>query len=206
MNEWSHLGICRLFAIPMDCSLTGFSIHGIFQAKVLEWVAISFSRGSSQPRDQTQVFHIAGRLFTLWATKEAKQTNMPFQKGNCLSYSQAISLLAYAFFSVKFSPLTRVDGMLLTISNFQQYVNWEFPDVKAGLRKVNRTRDQISNIHWIIEKAREFQKNIYLGFIDYAKGFDCVDHNKLWKILWDGNARPPYLPTEKYVCRSRSNS
>ena len=66
---------------------------------------------------------------------------------------------------------------------FQQYVNCELPDVEAGFRKGRGTRDQIANIRWIIEKAREFQKNIYFCFIDYAKAFDCVDHNKLWKIL-----------------------
>ena len=65
----------------------------------------------------------------------------------------------------------------------QQYVNGELPDVQAGFRKGRGTRDQIVNIHWIIEKTREFQKNIYFCFIDYAKAFDCVDHNKLWKIL-----------------------
>ena len=65
----------------------------------------------------------------------------------------------------------------------QQYVNWELPDVQAGFRKGRRTRDQIANIHWIIEKAREFQKNIYFCFTDYAKAFDCVDHDKLRKIL-----------------------
>ena len=64
----------------------------------------------------------------------------------------------------------------------QQYVNRELPDVQAGFRKVRGTRDQIAKIHWITEKAREFQKNIYC-FIDYIKAFDCVDHNKLWKIL-----------------------
>ena len=68
-------------------------------------------------------------------------------------------------------------------ARLQQYVNHEFPDVQAGFRKGRGTRDQIANIHWIIEKAREFQKNIYFCFIDYAKDFDCVDHNKLWKIL-----------------------
>jgi len=66
---------------------------------------------------------------------------------------------------------------------FQRYVNRELPDVQAGFRKGKGTRDQIANICWIIEKAREFQKNIYFCFIDYAKSFDCVDHNKLWKIL-----------------------
>ena len=63
-----------------------------------------------------------------------------------------------------------------------QYVNCELPDVQAGFRKGRGTRDQIANIRWIMEKAREFQKNIYLFFIDYVKAFDCVDHKKLWKI------------------------
>ena len=104
----------------MDCSLSGSSVHGIFQARVLEWVVIFSSMGSSWPRDQTQVSRIAGRCFTIWATREAQGRG---------------------------------------------------------------TRDQIANICWTIEKAREFQKNIYFYFIDYAKAFDCVDHNKLWKIL-----------------------
>ena len=68
-------------------------------------------------------------------------------------------------------------------ARLQQYVNCELPDVQAGFRKGRGTRDQIANIHWIIKKAREFHKNIYFCFIDYAKAFDCVDHNKLWKIL-----------------------
>ena len=91
-------------------------------------------------------------------------------------------------------------------ARLQQYVNHKFSDVQVGFRKGRGTRDQIANIHWIIEKAREFQKNIYLCFIVYAKAFDCVDHNKLWKILRDGNTGPPDLPPEKSVCRSRSNS
>ena len=65
----------------------------------------------------------------------------------------------------------------------QQYMNRELPDIKAGFRKGRGTRDQIANIHWIIEKATEFQKNVYFCFTDYAKAFDCVDHSKLWKIL-----------------------
>ena len=88
----------------------------------------------------------------------------------------------------------------------QQYVNRELADVQAGFRKGRGTRDQIANIRWIMEKAREFQKNIYFCFIDYAKDFDCVDHNKLWKILRDGTTRPPDLPLEKSVCRSGSKS
>ena len=70
-------------------------------------------------------------------------------------------------------------------ARLQQYVNHELPDVQVGLRKGRGTRDQIANICWIMEKARKFQKNIYFCFIDYAKAFDCVDQNKLWKILKD---------------------
>ena len=89
-------------------------------------------------------------------------------------------------------------------ARLQQYVNRELPDVQAGFRKGRGIRDQIANIRWIIKKAREFQKNIYFCFIDYAKAFGCVDHNKLWKIIQDGNTRPPDLPPEKSVGRSRS--
>ena len=84
-------------------------------------------------------------------------------------------------------------------------MNCELPDVQAGFRKGRGTRGQIANICWIIEKAREFQRNIYFCFIDYAKAFDCVDHNKLENSERDGNIRPPYLPPEKSVFMSRSN-
>ena len=88
---------------------------------------------------------------------------------------------------------------------FQQYVNRELPDVQAGFRKGRGNRDQSANIHWIIEKARKFQKNIYFCFLDYAKAFDYVDHNKLEISERDGNTRPPDLRLEKPVCRSGSN-
>ena len=91
-------------------------------------------------------------------------------------------------------------------ARLQQYMNCELPDGHAGFRKGRATRDQIANTCWIIKKAREFWKNIYFCFIDYARAFDCVDHNKLWKILKNGNTLPPDLPPEKSVCRSRSNS
>ena len=85
--------------------------------------------------------------------------------------------------------------------------NLEFPDVQIGFRKGRGNRDQIANICWIIEKAREFQKEIYFGFLDCAKAFDCIDHNKLWNILKENeNTRLPYLLPEKPVCRIRSNS
>ena len=103
------------------------------------------------------------------------------------------------------SPASKAMLKILQAS-LQQYVNRELPDVQAGFRNGRETRDQIANIRWIMEKAREFQKNIYFCFIDYAKAFDSVDHNKVWKILKDENTRPPDLPLEKSVCRSGSNS
>ena len=90
-------------------------------------------------------------------------------------------------------------------ARLQQYVKWELPDVQAGFRKGRGTRDQVSNICWIIEKAREFQKIIYFCFIDYTEAFDYVDHNKLENSERDGNTRPLYLPPEKSVCASRCN-
>ena len=116
----------------MDCSLPGSSVHGIFQARVLEWVAIK----------------------------------------ECSNY-RTIALILQA---------SKVMLKILQ-ARLQQYVNHELPDVQADFRKGRGTRDQIANILWIIEKAGEFQKNIYFCFINYAKAFDCVDHNKLWKIL-----------------------
>ena len=94
----------------------------------------------------------------------------------------------------------------ILLVRFQQYVNQELPDIPAGLRKGRGMRDQIANIRWITEKAREFQKNIYFCFTDYTKAFDCVDHDKLENSWSDGNTRSPYLSLEKPVCGSRSNS
>ena len=92
-------------------------------------------------------------------------------------------------------------------ASLQQYMYWEIPHVQAGFRKSRGTKNQIANICWIIEKEREFQKNIYFCFIDYATAFDCVDRNKLSKILKEMGI-PDHLtfPFEKSVCRSRSNS
>ena len=91
-------------------------------------------------------------------------------------------------------------------ARLQQCINSELSDVQSGFRKSRGTRHQIAIICWIIEKAREFQKNIYFCSIDYTKAFDCVDHNKLENSSWVGNTRPPDLPLEKSVCRSGSNS
>ena len=89
-------------------------------------------------------------------------------------------------------------------ANLQQYMNHELPGVQAGFIKGRGTRDQITNICWIIKKVREFQKKIYFCFINYAKAFDCVDQKKLENSSRDGNTRSPDLPLEKSVCRSGS--
>ena len=91
-------------------------------------------------------------------------------------------------------------------ARLQQYVNRELPDVQAGFRKGRGTRDQIANIRWIIEKARESQKNIYFCFIDYAKAFDCVDHNKVWKILQEMGIPDHLTCPLRNACSSSSNS
>ena len=91
-------------------------------------------------------------------------------------------------------------------ARLQQYVNRELPDVQAGFRKGRGTSDQIATIHWIIRKAREFQKNIYFCFIDYAKAFDCVDHNKLWKIMKEMGIPTTWPVFWETVCRTGINS
>ena len=95
----------------------------------------------------------------------------------------------------------------ILLARLQQYANRELLYVQAGFRKGRGTRDQIANIHWIIEKAREFQKNTYFCFIDYDKAFDCVDHTKLWKILKEMGI-PDHLTCllRNLLCRSGSNS
>ena len=91
-------------------------------------------------------------------------------------------------------------------ARLQLYVNRELPDVQAGFRKGRGIRDQIANIHWIMEKARDFQKNIYFCIIDYAKAFDCGSQETVENSERHGNTRPPDLPLEKPVCRSGSNN
>ena len=109
------------------------------------------------------------------------------KKGNARECSSChtIALISHASKALLKIPQARL----------QQYINWELPDVQAGFRKGRKTRDQIANIHWILEKAREFQKNIYFYFIDYTKVFDCVDHKKtVENSEGDGNTRQPDLP------------
>ena len=113
------------------------------------------------------------------------------KKGNAKEYSNycTTALISHASKVMLKIPQARL----------QHYVNHECSDVQAGLRKGRRTRGQIANIHWIIEKAREFQKNIYFCFIDCAKAFDCVDHNKLWKILQEMGI-PDHLTSLLRIC------
>ena len=166
-------------------------VHGILQARILEWVAFPFSRGSSKPRDWTQVSCIAGSFCCKLSHKGSQRilewVVYPFSRGSsqprnwtgvtciakeCSNY-RTIALISHA---------SKVMLKMLQ-ARFQQYVNRELPDVQAGFRKGRGTRDQIANIPWNIEKAREFQKNIYFCFIDYAKAFDCVDHS-ICGIYW----------------------
>ena len=111
-----------------------------------------------------------------WQQDSERSVFIPFpKKGNAKESSNYHTI----------ALISQASKVMLKIlqARLQQYVNRELPDVQAGFRKGRGTRDQIANILWITEKAREFQKNIYFCFIDYAKAFDCVDHKKLWKIL-----------------------
>ena len=141
----------------------------------------------------------------IWKTQQLLQdwkrsVFIPIQKkGNAKECSNhhTIALISY----------TSKVMLKILQARFQQYMNHELPCVQAGFRKGRGTRDQIANICWIIEKAREFQKNIYFCFIDYAKAFDCVDHNILWKILKEMGI-PDHLTCllRNLLYRSRSNS
>jgi len=91
-------------------------------------------------------------------------------------------------------------------ARLQQYMNCELPDVQAGFKKGKGTRDQIASIRWISEKTKDFQKNIYICFIDYTKALDCISQQTLENSSRDENTRTPYLPPEKSLCRSKSNS
>ena len=159
------------------------TVHRILQATILEWVDFSFSRGSSQPRDQTQVSHIAGGFLPAEPQGKPKNTGVG-----------SLSLLQQIFLSQEsnqgllhcrwiFNQLNYEGSPHMTEARLQQYMNREISDVQTGFRKGRGTRDHIADIRWIVEKAREFQKNICFCFIDYTKAFDCVDHNKLWKTL-----------------------
>ena len=131
--------------------------------------------------------HVKPVSFYLYELREGAKLIMGLELGNSKECSDYCTIAC----------ISHTSKVMLKIpqARLQQYMNREFPDVQAGYRKGRGTRDQIANVYWIIEKAREFQKNIYLCFIDNAKAF-----------VWDGDTRPSYLSPEKSVCRSRSNS
>ena len=133
----------------MDCIPPGSSIHGIVQARILEWVAISFSRASSRPRDRTLVSHITGRCFNLWATREDNPKERQYQRmaKECSNYC-TIVLISHA---------SKVMLKILQ-ARLQHYVNCEHPDVQAGFRKGTGARDQITNIHWNMKKQESSRK------------------------------------------------
>ena len=133
-----------------------------------------------------------------WPQDWKRSVFIPFpKKGNAKECSNYCTVALFSHASTVMLKILQ--------ARLQWYMNQELPRVQAGFGKGRGTRDQIANIHWIIKKAREFQKNIYFCFIDYAKAFDCVDHNKLKNSSRDEDTRPPDLPLEKSVCRSRSN-
>ena len=138
---------------PALCNSMDYGVYGILQTRILEWVAFHFSRGSSQTRSNTGFPHCRQILYQLI------HKGSPFQRKEnakeCSNYS-TVALISHAS-KVMFKILQ---------ARLQQYMNCELPDVQAGYRKSRGTRDQIANIHWIIKKAREFQKNIYFCFID----------------------------------------
>ena len=162
------------------------------------------SRGDGIPVDIFQILKDDALCQQIWETQQwpqdwKKSVFIPTPKKGSAKECSNYHTIAF---------ISHASKVMLKIlqARLQQHVNHELPDVPAGFRKGRGTRDQIANIHWIIKRAREFQKNIYFCFMDYAKAFDCVDQSKLENSERDGNTRPPDLPLEKPVCKSRSNS
>ena len=162
----------------------------ILECKV-KWALGSITRnkaggGSGIP---AELFHIlkddAIKVLHLICQQIWKTQQWPQDRKRSVSFQSQRKAMPKNVQTTAQSHLSHGSKEMLKIfqDKLQQYVNWEFPDVHDGFRKGRGTRDEIANIHWITEKAREFQKNIYFCFIDYPKAFDCVDHNKLWKIL-----------------------
>ena len=179
-----------------------------FKPQVLFWFySILIKKNTKQSRTETFLWNYISSFTSdtpptvvyQWPQDRKRSVFIPIpKKGNAKQCSNYRTI-------VLISHTSKVILKILQ-ARLQQSMNHELPDVQAGFRKARGSRDQIANIHFITEKARQFQKNIYFCFIDCAKDFGCVDHNKLWKILRDGNTRLPDLPPEKSVWRSGSNS
>ena len=180
---------CPTLCDPMDGSPPGSPVPQILQARTLEWVAISFSNVWKWKVKVKSLSHI--QLFTTpWTAAYQAPLSMGFSRQEYWSGVPLRSILipipkksstkecSNHWTTALISHTSKVMLKILQ-ARLQHYINQELPDVQAGFRKGRGTRDQIANIRWIIEKAREFHKNIYSCFIDYIKAFDCVDHNKL---------------------------
>ena len=194
---------CPTLCDPMDYSQAGSCVHGILQARILEWVAISFSRRSSQPRDQTWLSHNTSRFFTIWTGKESQDWKravfIPIpKKGNAKECSnhRIIALISHA---------SKVMLKILQV-RLQYYMNRELPDVQAGFRKGRGTRDQIANICCIIKKRESSRKTSTTALLTMLKTVTVWITTNCGKFLREGNTRTLDLPPEKSVCRSRSNS
>ena len=186
---------CLTLCDPRDCSPPGSSVHGIFQARVLEWVAISFSNAWKW---KVKVKSLQS-CPTLWDPMDCSLQGL---SAHGTFQARVLEWVAIAFSQKNahyptIALISHTSKVMLKIlqAKPQQYVNYELLDVQAGFRKGRGIRDQIANIHWIIEKAREFQKNNHFCFIDSPKAFNCVDNKKTVENSWiDGKTRPPYLP------------
>ena len=186
---WSQVGL----HIPLDF---------IFQTKLVEVMEFQLNNFKDQKmmlqKCCTQYVNKFGKLSSGHRTRKGSVFIPIPKKGNAkeCSHYHTIALFSHA---------SKVILKILQV-RFQQHVNHGIPDVQDGFRKGRGTRYQIVNVFWISKKAREFQKSIYFSFIDYAKDFDYVDHNKLENYSWNGYTRPLYLPPKKSVFRSRSIS
>ena len=175
---------CPTLCDPMDCSLPGTSLHGILQARVLAWVASSFSRGSSRPRDQTQVSHIPGRHFNLWATREA-----------CSNY-RTIALISHA--SKVMLKILQARFSSMWIVNFQMF--------KLVLEKAEEPEIKLSTSVGSLKKEESSRKTSISALLTMQKSLTVwitTNSGKFWK-RWE--YQTTYLPPEKSVCGSRSNS
>ena len=173
--------------------------HPFILSGVISQLISSSILGTYRPGEFLFKYLIILPFYILNGILKARSVFIPIpKKGNakeCSNY-RTIALISY----------TSKAMLKILQAKLQQYMNRELPDVQAGFRKGRGTRDQIAKICWIIEKAREFQKNISFCFIDYAKAFDCWITINCGKYERDGNTRPPDLPLEKPICRSEGNS